>query len=176
MRARVGTFGDLGGGGLMDPFGLGFDPQSVSQVSAAVAPYLVAAAKSLGERLWSQAEDAAADEAVGWGRRFARRLAGTPQGAAVVEAVDDVAADPENPDAEAALRLKVGKALTASPDLLAEIVALLQQAQRATALGDRSVAGSVADSIVVTGDRSVGTAGGSVVTGDNNTIGGGARP
>jgi hypothetical protein len=89
----------------------------------------------------------------------------------VAEAVDDVVADPENPDTHAALRVKVGKALTGSPELLAEIVDLLKQTQQVTASGDRSVAGTITNSNVVTGDRSVGSAGGPVITGDNNSIG-----
>ncbi|WP_436531987.1 hypothetical protein [Actinoplanes sp. HUAS TT8] len=145
-------------------------------MAAAVVPYVVAAAKSLGERLWSQAEDVATAEAAGWGRRLASRLRGSAPGEAVGEAVSDVIADPGNTNTHAALRLQIGKALTGSPELLAEVAALLRQAQQATASGDRSVAGSVSDSIVVTGDRSVGYAGGTVITGDNNTVRGGGHP
>ncbi|GLW34190.1 hypothetical protein [Actinoplanes regularis] len=61
-------------------------------------------------------------------------------------------ADPENPDTHAALRVKVGNALNGSPELLTEIVDLLRQAGRATASsGDRSVAGTLTGSNVVTG-------------------------
>ncbi|WIM94535.1 hypothetical protein ACTOB_006563 [Actinoplanes oblitus] len=158
----------------MDPFGLVFDPQSASQVAAALVPYVVAAAKSLGKRLWSQAEDVAAQEAAGWGRRLVERLQGSAQGDAVAGAVEELVADPDDMDTHAALRLRVGKALAGSPELLADVAHLLRQAQQATASGSRSVAGSVSDSIVVTGDRSVGSAGGSVITGDNNTMGHGS--
>ncbi|MEU7906020.1 hypothetical protein [Actinoplanes sp. NPDC049118] len=138
-------------------------------MSQVVVPYIVAAARSFGVRLWSKAEDAAVGEASEWGSRLALRFRG--EAPAVAEAVDDVAADPENPDTHAALRLKVGKALTGSPELLADVVELLRQARQAT------VTGPITDSVVVTGDRSVGSAGGSVITGDHNSIGGsGVRP
>ncbi|BCJ47825.1 hypothetical protein GCM10010168_21840 [Actinoplanes ianthinogenes] len=148
----------------MDPLGLGFDPESASQVARAVVPYVVTAVKSVGARVWSRTEDAAVEEAAGWGRRLAQRIRGagdSPQAAAVVDAVDDVVADPDNEDTHAALRVKVGKALAESPQLLTEVVALLRQAT-----------GSVSGGIVVTGDRSVGSAGGLVITGDNNRVGG----
>ncbi|MEU7907888.1 hypothetical protein [Actinoplanes sp. NPDC049118] len=106
-------------------------------------PYIVAAVRSFGGRLWSKAEDAAVDDVAGWGSRLALRLRAEDSAGAgfvVVEAVDDVLADPENPDTHAALRVKVGKALTGSPRLLADIVDLLRQAQQATLAGDRSVA------------------------------------
>ncbi|WP_179277424.1 hypothetical protein [Actinoplanes regularis] len=48
------------------------------------------------------------------------------------------------------MRVKVGKALNGSPELLTEIVDLLGQAGQATASGDRSVAGTITGSNVVT--------------------------
>ncbi|GIE90678.1 hypothetical protein SAMN06264365_12192 [Actinoplanes regularis] len=97
----------------------------------------------MGGRLWSKAEDAAVDEVARRGSQLALRLRGE---SAVAEAV----ADPENPDTHAALRVKVGKALNGSPELLTEIVDLLGQAGQATASGDRSVAGTITGSNVVT--------------------------
>lgn len=158
----------------MDPFGLGFDPQSVSQVAAVAVPYIVEAARSLGARIWTRAEDAAIEGTASWGRRLARKIRGEDdpgQNPAVVGAVDDVVADPDDPDTHAALRVQVGKALAASPELLAEIGELLKRAQQTTASGDRSVAGTITNSVMVTGDRSVGQAGGPAITGDGNTIG-----
>jgi hypothetical protein len=157
----------------VDPFQLAFDPESTSQVARSVAPYVIAAAKSLGRRLWSQTEVAVADEAADWGRRLARQLRGhdeAQRGMAVLEAVDDVIADLENEDAHAALRLKIGKVLAGSPQLLTEVIELLKQAQQASASNQRSAVGTVSG-ISVVGDRSVGSAGGWAITGDHNRIG-----
>ena len=153
------------------------DPQSVSQVAKAVVPYVVEAARSLGARIWDRAEDAAVEESVGWGRRLVQRLRrrdGTGEDGELIAAVDDLIAAPDDPDTHAALRVKVGKALYASPGLLAEVRELLVQAQKAQqtiASGDRAVAGTVTDSIVVTGERAVGYAEGPTVTGDGNVVG-----
>jgi hypothetical protein len=159
----------------VDVFGLGVDPESVSRVSAAVVPYVVEAVRSLGARIWDRAEDAAVEGSAGWGRRLVQRLRHRDtavEDGELVAAVEDVIAAPDDIDRHAALRVKVGKALTASPQMLAEVVELLRQAgHHAEASGDRAVAGEVTDSIVVTGERAVGRAEGPVVTGDGNVIG-----
>ena len=189
MRVRPVLLSDLGAGFVgyrgwlgvrfVDPFGLGFDPLSVQQVSAALVPYVVEGARSLGGRLWSRAEDAAVDGAAGWGQRLTARLWGGRDAAPaeVVAAVDDVVADPDDEDVQAALRVQVRKALSGSPQLLAEVAELLSQAQQATASGDGSVAGSVTDSNVSTGSRSTGqVSNGWAIAGDNNQVSGDPRP
>ncbi|MEV6350929.1 hypothetical protein [Actinoplanes sp. NPDC051851] len=96
-------------------------------LSASVVPFIVVAARSLGERLWSRDPDVTARGAAGWGRRLARRVRdGDPWAA---EAIDDVVADPENEAAHAALRRRLGETLSSSPELHAEISALIVQAQ-----------------------------------------------
>jgi hypothetical protein len=164
---------------VVDPFGLGFDPQSVHQVSAALVPYLVEGARSLGGQLWSRAEDAAVDGAAGWGRRLMARLWGGRDAApaAVVAAVDDVVADPDDEELQTVLRVQVRKALSGSPQLLAEIAGLLGQAQQATVSGDGSVAGPVTGSNVSAGSRSTGSvSNGWAIAGDNNQVSGDTRP
>jgi nucleotide-binding universal stress UspA family protein len=131
----------------MDPFGLGFDPESAQQVAKAAAPYLVAAARSLGERLWSQTEDVVADEAAGWGRRLARRL--RHQDPTVQQVIDESAG---SPSARLALPYSVEKVLEQQPQVLAEFAAILARAQGAAG-GSRNVTGRVSHSVVVTGDH-----------------------
>lgn len=157
----------------MDPFGLGFDPVSVQQVSAALVPYLVEGARSLGGRLWSRAEDAAVEGAAGWGQRLVSRLWGNRDEApaVAVAAIDDVVADPDDEDIQASLRVQVRKALAESPQLLAEIAELLAQAQSATVSGDGSVAGPVTNSNVSAGSRSTGpVSNGWAIAGDSNQV------
>ena len=70
-----------------------------------------------------------------------------------------MAGAPDAPDAQAALRLQLRKALEADPALAAEVARLWEEVKAASvtvvASGDRSVAigGDVSDSIIITGDR-----------------------
>ena len=117
-------------------------------------PYLVKmgekaaeeAGKKLGADAWERAKAL-------WGR-----LRGKER---VVQAAQDLAASLDDPDAQAALRLQLKKALEADQVLAAEIARLWEEARAAgvtvIASGDRSVAigGSVSGSTIVTGDQNV---------------------
>ncbi len=78
---------------------------------------------------------------------------------AAQEAAQDVAANPQNEGAQAALRWQLEKLLSADRALAAEVARLWGEAQAAgvtvTASGDRSVAigGSVGGSTIITGDQ-----------------------
>ncbi len=74
---------------------------------------------------------AAADATVSLGRRIlAKILHRTPQRAPLETAVTDLAADGQDPDAVAALRLRLRKILTQNPQLIAELAEMLPRPGR----------------------------------------------
>lgn len=99
---------------------------------------------------------AAADATVSLGRRIlAKILHRTPQRAPLETAVTDLAADGQDPDAVAALRLRLRKILTQNPQLIAELAEMLPPARQASATGDRSVAiAGDSSAPISTGDHS----------------------
>lgn len=78
---------------------------------------------------------------------------------AALEAAQDAAAQPDDEDAQAALRRQLKKLLAADEALAAEVTRLWEETKAAgvtvSATGQRSVAigGSVSGSIIITGDR-----------------------
>ena len=67
----------------------------------------------------------------------------------------DLAADGQDPDAVAALRLQLRKILTQDPQLMAELAGILPPARLAGATGDRSVAiAGDSSAPISTGDHS----------------------
>jgi len=115
-------------------------------------PYLLKAgekaAEEAGKKLGSDAWEKA--------KALWSRLRGKER---VVQAAQDLAASPDDPDAQAALRLQLKKALEADQALVAEVARLWKEVETAgvtvTASGDRSVAigGSVSGSTIITGNR-----------------------
>ena len=105
-----------------------------------VAPYLAELAKSGAGKL---GEVGAAGVGKLWGRLTARL---TGSGA---EAAEDARKNPDDPDAQGALRLQLRKALEADPEFRAEIAALVAESggggstatQTATQIGDGNVQG-----------------------------------
>ncbi|MBR7835419.1 hypothetical protein KDL01_19245 [Actinospica durhamensis] len=100
---------------------------------AEAVPVMSGAVAAYGTGVLSRLEDASADAAVGLGRRMLQsvwRHAGRPE--AVEEAVADLAAAPEDPDALAALRLQVRKVLSADGELLRELSAQLAASSAGT--------------------------------------------
>jgi len=88
---------------------------------------------------------------VSLGRRIlAKILHRHPHSAPLEASVTDLAADGQNPDAVAALRLQLRKILVQDPQLVTELAGMLPPARQASATGDRSVA--IAG---ITADRSV---------------------
>lgn len=105
------------------------------------------AGKKLGGDAWERAKGL-------WGK-FRPKVEARP---AAREAMADVAAEPQNEDAQAALRLQLRKLLAEDEELAAEIGQQWAAAQVAgvtiIASGDRAVAAqSITGSIIVTGDR-----------------------
>src|SRR5215475_9644952 len=126
----------------------------VVSLAAEVMPYASAAVGAYGGAVLTKVRDEAADATVGLGSRLLQRIFGTRQtGEPLPEPLADVATDPYDEDATAALRLAVRKALAASPDLQTEVQDLLAQTKlHIMASGERSVAAQVVSGIVVTGD------------------------
>jgi hypothetical protein len=133
--------------------------QSLTYILAAFLPYLldkvgdavaeVAVEKSLGSA-WESAKAL-------WGMLRAR-IEARP---AAQEAVEDVAQNPSDEDAQAALRLQLKKLLAADTTLATEVGELWEEAKRASmtvsAIGDGSVAigRDAAGILIVRGERNV---------------------
>jgi hypothetical protein len=103
------------------------DPEIVQLVEQA-GPYLTAAAGAYGVAVLTRAEDAAADATVNLGRRILQSLwhrRDDAERAALEEAVAEAAEEPEDPYAAGVLRQHLKRALRDSPELRAELVALL---------------------------------------------------
>jgi hypothetical protein len=133
----------------------------IVQVLAPFLPYLVKVGEGLGTRAAQQLEDNGWDLATKiWGRLGAE-VDAKPS---VKEAAADVAAQPADEDARAALRVQIRKLLADEPLLQQELEALLKEAQGSgstttvTASGDRSVAvgRDVHSSTIITGDQAGG--------------------
>ncbi|MFF2928132.1 hypothetical protein ACFVTP_38095 [Streptomyces celluloflavus] len=119
--------------------------QAVPAVSAAVGAY--------GAAVLTRAEDEAAGATVRLGQRLLERLRrNNPDRPALDAAVTDLAEADDDPDAVAALRLRIRHALRDSPQLRAELAALLPVPGVETS-GERTVAvGGDMTGIVSTGD------------------------
>jgi hypothetical protein len=118
-------------------------------------PYLVRA----GQKVAGKAADTLGDEAAKYAQALWERLKpGVERKPAAQEAVEEVAANPEDEDALGALRIQLRKLLEEDEGLAADLTKLWQEAQAAnvvTASGERSVAvgGDVSASTIVTGDQ-----------------------
>ncbi|MFG2888411.1 hypothetical protein [Streptomyces sp. NPDC048248] len=117
-----------------------------------VVPAVGAAVSAYGVAVLTRAEDEAAGATVRLGQRLLERLRGrSPEPEAIDAAVTDLAETDGDPDAVAALRLRIRQALTASPELLAELAELLPRTPvEAGGAGGVAVGGSVTG-IVSTG-------------------------
>lgn len=156
------------------------DPISIATaVVAVLAPYLAeggkAAAQKAGAALVAALE-----------RRFTAKPA-------LREAVDDLRATPHDPDAQAALRQQLKKALAADPQLMAELAKWLEpaapasyhaelrgsgaiaQGQGATAAGAGAVVGGQINAPVATGEGSIAASGDVVIAKDSTVQVGGIR-
>ncbi|KUL37838.1 hypothetical protein ADL22_20510 [Streptomyces sp. NRRL F-4489] len=119
-----------------------------------IVPAAGAAVAAYGAAVLRQAEDEAAGATVRLGRRILARLRGRAADPAALDgAVADLAAEPDDPDALAALRFQIRRALAADPALVQEIAALLPAAgpDRNGGAGSVAVGGDVSG-IVSVGD------------------------
>jgi hypothetical protein len=133
----------------------------VVQILTPFLPYLVKAGKGIASGAAHQMEDKGWDLASKlWGRLEPK----VDARASAREAAVDLATQPTDADAQAALRVQIKKLLVDEPDLQHELEALLKEAQGSgstttvTASGDRSVAigRDVHDSTIITGDQNRG--------------------
>jgi hypothetical protein len=128
------------------------------QVLTPFLPYLVKAGEGLGTRAAQQAQDAGWDLANKLWGRLGPKLEARP---AAQEAAADLAAQPADEDAQAALRIQLRKLLAEEPDLQQELAALLQEA-----------GGAGTTTVTVSGNRAVGIGrdvrGSTIITGDQN--------
>lgn len=132
-----------------------------AQLVAVLTPFLpivLQAGKDVGTRAAEQLEDSGWDIA----KQIWNRLGASLQGhAAANEAAADVASDPGDEDAQAALRLQLRKLLAEDPSLQKELAEILQNARES---------GTTITRVSVKGDRSVGigrdVTGSTIITGD----------
>ncbi|GIJ81464.1 hypothetical protein [Micromonospora phaseoli] len=127
-------------------------------IAAAALPYLTAAVGAYGgavlQRVQATTAEVAADSTVAVGRRIIERLTKRPERATDVEsAIEDLADDPHDPDASAALRLQLRKLFAADPEFAAEISQVIGVPGAAfTASGERAVSAQEISGVVITGD------------------------
>jgi hypothetical protein len=126
----------------------------ISSLLDHAVPAVGAAVSAYGVAVLTRAEDEAAQATVQMGQRLLDRvLRRTPDRAPIEAAVTDLAATADDPDALAALRLQIKKALLADPSLVAELAALLPERPAPRADGPRAVAvAGDMPGIVSTGD------------------------
>jgi hypothetical protein len=119
-----------------------------------VSPYVTAAVGAYGGAVLAKANDQAADATVGLGRRILQRIFGTRAAGEVPQPVADLAADPDDPDLQAALRVAIRKMLAEDAELAADLRGLLAGAPAVTvtASGERSIAAQSITGVASTGD------------------------
>ncbi|MEU1790166.1 hypothetical protein ABZ553_30710 [Streptomyces sparsogenes] len=121
-------------------------------VATAVVPYITAAVTAYGSAVVTRTTDTAADATVSLGRRIVQRLWSREENRDGLEqAIEDVAEDPQDDDAQAALRLQVRRILRQDSELTAELAQLLP-ARSFTASGDGAVAVETNNGVISTGD------------------------
>ncbi len=136
------------------------DPTELAQKIGAfllpLLPYLLKAGDKAAEEAGKKLGEAAWEKAKALWHKLHPKIEAKP---AALEAVQEVANNPQDADAAAALRLQLRKLLSEDQALAAEIARLWGEAQAAgvtvIAGGDRSIAigGSVSGSTIITGDQ-----------------------
>ncbi|GAA0939389.1 hypothetical protein [Nonomuraea longicatena] len=136
----------------------------MAALASQLMPYLSAAIGAYGAALAAKTQDVIADETVILGQRLLQRVLKREQSRAQIEsAVNDLEqaqSDPEAgdvDDASAALRLQLKKALTADPEMAAEMARMLSDttlSSGVTAVGERVAVIGVNVGVVQQGDDS----------------------
>lgn len=135
------------------------------------APPVVEAAKTYGEKALETAAEKAlekvgeniTDESWQFGKPLLKKLLGRlAKRPAALEAIEDLASQPDNPDIQTVMRVQLAKLFEADRDFATEVEKLVTEANRAgitiniTASGDRSVAAQNINAPVITGDIKTG--------------------
>lgn len=98
----------------------------IASMTVEMTPYISAAVSAYGGAVLARARDEVADATIGLGRRLLQRIFGHRTEAEPLPGpLADLAGDPQDSDALAAVRLAVRKALEADPALAAEVRAML---------------------------------------------------
>jgi hypothetical protein len=105
----------------------------VASLAAEMTPYVSAAVGAYGGAVLAKVRDEAADATVGFGRRLLQRVFGSRgPDEPLPESLAALAADPDDDDALAAVRLAIRRALADDPDLEAEVRSMLASAPSVT--------------------------------------------
>ncbi|MET8702682.1 hypothetical protein ABZW10_28040 [Kitasatospora sp. NPDC004723] len=121
-------------------------------------PYLSAAVQEFGERALAESDETTRNATADLGRRIIRsalRHCTRSEKSALEDSVRDAAVHADDPDAIAALRYQIKRAMRENPELQEEVAALLAPATTGsitiTASGERSIAAYTIGS-AITGD------------------------
>jgi hypothetical protein len=105
----------------------------VASLAAEMTPYVSAAVGAYGGAVLAKVRDEAADVTVGLGRRLLQRVFGPRgEGEPLPDPLGSLAADPDDGDALAAVRLAIRQALASDPALQAEVRSMLASAPGVT--------------------------------------------
>ncbi len=133
--------------------GFGGALQDIDAVVGQVVPAIGAAVSAYGLGVLTRAEDEAAGATVRLGQRLlARLLRRGAEPDPVRAAVVDLTRDRLDADALAALRLQIRRVLTADPDLVQEVMALLPPVTARAVESRGVVLGGENSGIISTGD------------------------
>ncbi len=121
-------------------------------------PFVSAAVAGYGAAVLKVSEDAAADATLSLGRRILQRVFGRGQ---TPDALADLAADQQDTDLQAALRVALRKLLAEDGELTAQIRDLLAEAPATQVIAsnvvkDSTVRGSVIQAGTITGGLTIG--------------------
>ena len=135
---------------------IGTMASSLTTVLVPLLPYLLKA----GEKAAEETGKTVANQSLEWVKSLWTKLSPKIEAKpAALEAVQDAALAPEDPDAQAAFRQQLKKLLTEDQSLAEEVSRWLDEGKAAginvSASGDRSVAigGNVKSTTIVTGDQ-----------------------
>jgi hypothetical protein len=128
----------------------------VASVAAVATPYITGAVAAYGASVLGEARDEVADATVSLGRRLLRRIFGVHENQVELpQALRDLAAEPDDPDAVATVRLQIRKRLEADAILEADVRRILAgTGVTIISHGKRSVSAQVINAPVATGDNS----------------------
>jgi hypothetical protein len=100
-----------------------------------VSPYVTEAVGAYGGAVLSKANDEAAGATLGLGRRMLQRIFGSREPGNIPQPVADLAADPDDADLQAALRVAVRKVLAVDTELASDLRAMLAAEAGVTVTG-----------------------------------------
>lgn len=116
------------------------------------------AIRAYGTDVLKRTEGGAVGATAGLGQRVLKKIFQKKDAPQLKDAVDDLAAAPDDPDALAALRLQLRKILNADPELSAEIFEIVREANMSSVIsGDRANTAQAVTGIQSSGDSATNT-------------------